>query len=91
MRNKKTELTKKFGWKVRIERTKKDMSQEKLAELANLSMITISLSLRFQAACFIMQLTEMHLAEIDLGEWDLRYGGGHGRYVQRTNNRIKGS
>ena len=57
----------------------------------NLSMITISLSLRFQAACFIMQLTEMHLAEIDLDEWNLRYGGGHGRYVQRTNNRIKGS
>ena len=42
MRNKKTELTKKFGWKVRIERTKKNMSQEELAELANLSIITIS-------------------------------------------------
>ena len=42
MRNKKTELTKKFGWKVKIERTKQDLSQEKLAECANLSVITIS-------------------------------------------------
>ena len=42
MRNKRTELTKKFGWKVKIERMKRDMPQEKLAEISNLSINTIS-------------------------------------------------
>lgn len=43
MRNKKTDLTKKFGWKVRIERTKKDISQEKLAEMAGLNKNSLGL------------------------------------------------
>ncbi|MBR1681027.1 helix-turn-helix transcriptional regulator [bacterium] len=42
MRNKRTELTKKFGWKVKIERMKRDMPQEKLAEISDLSINTIS-------------------------------------------------
>ena len=42
MRNKRTELTRKFGWKVKIERMKRDMPQEKLAEISNLSINTIS-------------------------------------------------
>lgn len=37
MRNKKTELTKKFGMKVRLERTKRRLSQEVLAEMSDLS------------------------------------------------------
>ena len=37
MRNKKTELTQKFGMKVRLERTKRRLSQEALAELADLN------------------------------------------------------
>lgn len=37
MRNKKTELTQKFGMKVRLERTKRRLSQEVLADMADLS------------------------------------------------------
>lgn len=37
MNIKNSELSKKFGMKVRIERTKRHFSQEKLAELANLN------------------------------------------------------
>lgn len=35
-------LSKKFGMKVRLERIKRGLSQEKLAELSNLSYTTIS-------------------------------------------------
>ena len=41
MRNKKTELTKKFGTKVRLERTKRRLSQETLAEMAEMNKKTI--------------------------------------------------
>lgn len=41
MRNKKSELTYKFGMKVRLERTKRRLSQEELAELADLSKKTV--------------------------------------------------
>ncbi len=40
--DKSSELSKKFGMKVRLERIKRGLSQEKLAELANLSYTTIS-------------------------------------------------
>ncbi|MBR2526223.1 helix-turn-helix transcriptional regulator [bacterium] len=43
MRNKKTELTKKFGWKVKIERTKQKISQEKLAEMSGLNKNSLGL------------------------------------------------
>ncbi len=43
MRNKKTELTKKFGWKVKIERTKQKISQEKLAEKSGLNKNSLGL------------------------------------------------
>ena len=43
MRNKKTELTKKFGWKVKIERMKRKISQEKLAEIAGLNKNSLGL------------------------------------------------
>ncbi|MDR1168253.1 MAG: helix-turn-helix domain-containing protein [Heliobacteriaceae bacterium] len=42
MRRKPTELAKKFGMKIRIERVKLGMSQEKLAEAANLTRNTVS-------------------------------------------------
>ena len=42
MMSKTTELANKFGMKVRLERIKRGLSQEKLAELANLSYTTIS-------------------------------------------------
>lgn len=38
----KGEITKKFGLKVKLERTKRGLSQEKLAELADLNTNTIS-------------------------------------------------
>ncbi len=41
MRNKKTKLTRKFGMKVRLERAKRRLSQEALAEMADLSKKTI--------------------------------------------------
>ena len=43
MKSKKTELTKKFGWKVKIERMKKKISQEKLAEKAGLNKNSLGL------------------------------------------------
>ncbi|MGN1125516.1 MAG: helix-turn-helix domain-containing protein [Candidatus Gastranaerophilaceae bacterium] len=43
MRNKKTDLTKKFGWKVKIERTKQKLSQEQLADRAELNKNTLGL------------------------------------------------
>ena len=43
MKSKKTELTKKFGWKVKIERMKKKISQEKLAEIAGLNKNSLGL------------------------------------------------
>ena len=41
MRNKKTKLTRKFGMKVRLERAKRRLSQEALAEMADLNKKTI--------------------------------------------------
>lgn len=41
MRNKKTELTFKFGMKVSLERTKRRLSQEELAEIADVNKKTI--------------------------------------------------
>ena len=42
MNNKKGELTSKFGKKLKMERTKKDYSQEKLSSLSNISKNSIS-------------------------------------------------
>ena len=42
MRNKRSELTRKFGLKIKIERTKRHLSQDYLAELAGLNIKTIS-------------------------------------------------
>ena len=43
MKTKKTELTRKFGWKVKIERTKLKLSQEQLAEKSKLNKNTLGL------------------------------------------------
>jgi len=37
MNSKRSDITKKLGWKIRIERTKRKLSQEALGELAGLS------------------------------------------------------
>lgn len=42
MKKKSSELAKQFGMKVKIERTKRFLSQEKLAEKSNLSFVTIN-------------------------------------------------
>ena len=42
MTGKRSDITKKLGWKIKIERTKKKLSQEALAELANLNRNSIS-------------------------------------------------
>ena len=44
MRNKKTKLTRKFGMKVLLERAKRRLSQEALAEMADLNKKTICAS-----------------------------------------------
>lgn len=70
MNSKKGGLTKKFGLKVKIERTKRNLSQEKLAHLANLNVNSIGAIERGESSATIetiaaiadalgMELTEL--------------------------------